>query len=54
MKLCAPLWFGYMMRMNEDEFVKRTYECMIESRGVKGKWMKWINKGGGASIGESL
>ncbi len=38
-------WFGHVMRMQENEFVKRVYEGGIDGGGVKGRPpVKWINR----------
>ncbi len=33
----ALRWFGHIIRMGENEFVKRVYEGRIEGRGVRGR-----------------
>ena len=37
-------WFGCMIRMDDDEFVKRLYEGRLEGEGAWGRVpVKWIN-----------
>jgi len=43
---CGTLrWFGLVVRMNENEFVKRVYKSKIEGPSVRGRPpVKWINR----------
>ena len=37
-------WFGCMIRIDDDEFVKRLYEGRLEGEGAWGRVpVKWIN-----------
>lgn len=38
-------WFGYVIRMNVNDFMKRVYEDRSEGEGIRGKQpLKYINR----------